>query len=440
MSDWKNTYCSKSWTDVNVDFTNRHVRNCCKSVSTKFESNIDKTFFELSPKLLQRKTDSLSGIQNSDCKFCWREEGKRVTYRDAHNKWTPEFVENNRDDLLSGQKSFANYIEVKFSNTCDMACLYCSPYYSSKIAIEENVKIKSVPLESEFEAFKEFCDPLIKNAVELDESLRQSKSWDDEQLRFVFLGGEPTLIDHFYDFVDYISERVKFYSPIKDWKRKMKNIRLEIVTNCNTKPALMTKFFNLIETTNFEWTVGISNESFGKDAELIRYGLDWERFQNNFRQYISISKKIDSINLAPAFNIFSIKSFHLYMSWVHNEFNQLLEKNGTCPAFTWHGNWIDDPELDIKVLPEGYKQYIDLAIEVAEKETNHKFKNKMATIKFLNQMRDRIGTIDPDSDQAVWYKERARDWIVMKQKKKNVNNLTPLLLNIGYGDYKRYVE
>jgi hypothetical protein len=439
MADWKNTYCSKSWTDVNVDFSSEFVKNCCKAKPVKFVSNVDKSFFEFSSELLKRKSDSLLGIQNDDCGFCWKEQGKRVTYRDVHNKWTPEFIENNRDDLISGKKSFANYIEVKFSNTCDMACLYCGPNFSSKIAIEEKLRIKSVPLSTEFEAFKEFSDPLIKNAIELDRTVFTREFWDKTQLRFVFLGGEPTLIDQFYDFVDHIVERVKHHSTDKHWRPKMRNIRLEIVTNCNTTPALMNKFFRLIDNTSFEWTIGISNESYGHDAELIRHGLNWKRFQDNFRQYISVSKKIDSINLAPTFNIFNLKTFHLYMAWVHDQFNQQLESTGWCPLFTWHGNFVTDPVLDIKVLPIEYKKYIDLAIDVAEKETNPKFKNKISTIKFLELMRDRIGTIDPESHQAIYYKERARDYLLIKQKKKGVTNLLPLLANIGYDDYEKHL-
>lgn len=441
MNNWKDSYCSKSWTDVNVDFSSGSVRNCCKSQFIKFVPNLDKSFFEFSPKLLERKIDSLNGIKNEQCKFCWNEEGKRVTYRDIHNSWSADFVENNRDDLISGKKSFANYIEVKFANTCDMACLYCSPNFSSKIAIEEKLKIKSQPLASEFEAFKEFSDPLIKNAVELDRNqfLKKSGLWDKVQLRFVFLGGEPTLIDQFYDFIHHIANRVKFYSANQDWKFKMRNIRLEIVTNCNSRPLLMEKFLKIVEETNFEWTIGISNEAYGKDAELIRYGLDWERFQENFIKYISTSKKIDSINLAPTLNIFCLETFHLYMEWVHNQFNKQLEVNGWCPSFTWHGNYVAAPELDIRVLPADYKRYIDAAIKVAEKESSPKFKNKEKTIEFLQHMKDRIGTIDQSSHQALYYKERARDWILIKEKKKGVNDLTPLLTRIGYHDYKKFL-
>lgn len=439
MEEWKNTYCSKSWTDVNVDFSSEFVKNCCKSEPIKFIPNLDKSFFEFSPDLIKRKTDSLKGIQNEQCNFCWDEGGKRATYRDSHNKWSTEFVESTRDDLLSTDKTFANYIEVKFSNICDMACLYCSPIYSSKIAIEENVRIKSIPLASEFEAFKEFSDPLIENAVKLIKENIKKDLWDTTQLRFVFLGGEPTLINQFYDFINHITERVKHYTQEKKWEYKMRNIRLEIVTNGNTTPALMEKFFKLVSSTGFQWTIGISNESYGHDAELIRHGLNWERFQHNFNQYISRSKRIDSINLAPALNIFSLKTFHLYVAWVHDQFNKQLELTGTCPAFTWHGNFISDSVLDINVLPIEYRKYVDLAIDLIEKETNPKFKNKKSTIKFLNQMKDRIGTKDPESQDAKWYKERARDFLIMKEKKKGVSNLTPLLLNIDYHDYKRYL-
>ena len=43
--DWKNTYCSKSWTDVNVDFSSEFVKHCCKAQPIKFVPNLDKSFF-----------------------------------------------------------------------------------------------------------------------------------------------------------------------------------------------------------------------------------------------------------------------------------------------------------------------------------------------------------------------------------------------------------
>ena len=54
-------------------------------------------------------------------------------------------------------------------------------------------------------------------------------------------------------------------------------------------------------------------------------------------------------------------------------------------------------------------------------------------------MKDRIGTCAPESHQSMYYKERARDFLVMKEKKKGVSNLTPLLLNIGYDNYKEHI-
>ena len=39
-----NTLCSRSWTDVNIDFFNGSVRHCCKSQEEKLPKNLTIDF------------------------------------------------------------------------------------------------------------------------------------------------------------------------------------------------------------------------------------------------------------------------------------------------------------------------------------------------------------------------------------------------------------
>lgn len=394
------TYCSKSWTDINIDFESRNLRHCCKAIPYKFPQELTVDFISNSALIQERRSQSLLGVAHADCKQCWDDYDKgNSAFRDWANNWKDDYIDHHRQILMDDRH--INYVEIKTDRICDMSCIYCSPGSSSKIAQEEGISYIDNTIQPDYEVFKTWINEYVTRT-----DLRVS------QIVFIFLGGEPTASERFYDLVNFIelaSERTD------------KKIRLEICTNANSKPYLMDKIIQRMNSSNLSWGIGISNESYGEDAELIRHGLNWDRFVNNFNLYIR-HPKTELIVMSPTTNIFSLKTFHKYIDWVHEQFRN----NARDKEFTWYGNFTNWPtEMDIANLPKEYSKYIDLAEQAIYRADDINYVYRENFQDYLNQMRLRIGSaVDPD------YKQRAYNFLFQKQKIKKTDSLMSLLNNL----------
>jgi len=394
------TYCSKSWTDININFELRSVSHCCKAASHQFPDKLTEDFISKNEYITDRRIASLKNVKHIDCNNCWNDYNKgNSAFKEWANKWDNNFIEDKRNSLEGD--SYISYIEIRPDRICDMSCIYCWSGSSSKIAQEEGIEIVDNTNEDDYTVFKQW----IKNHI--DKELYANK------IIFIFLGGEPTASNRFYELVDFIDECSKNSS---------KNIRLEICTNANSKRFLMDKIVAKMDTSNLSWGIGISNESFGEDAELIRHGLDWTCFQENFVRYIT-HPKTELIVLSPTVNIFNLKSFSQYISWIYEQF----KTHAPNKKFTWYGNFISVPtELDIANLPIYYLKYMEQAKKVVlDNIANSNHVDPENFITFLDNMIFRIGTAYNDN-----YKQLAQEFLERKQAVKKTDKLIKLMNNL----------
>lgn len=392
------TFCSKNWTDINIDFESRTIKHCCKAMTYDFPEILTEEFISMSAGIRERRLESLQNIAHADCNSCWNDYDKgNSAYRDWANRW-------NEQQLVTVDDSdeYINYIEIKTDRTCDMSCIYCSSWSSSKVAQEQNEPYEDKTNENDYMVFKSW----IKNFL-------HRKDLKSNQIIFIFLGGEPTASSRFYELVDFIEEAAVGTD---------KKVRLEICTNANSKSFLMDKLIDRMDSSKLSWGIGISNESHGRDAELIRHNLVWERFGKNFVKYIQ-HPKTELIVMSPTANVFNLKSFHKYIDWVHEQFATYAPDK----EFTWYGNFTSWPdEMDIAYLPKIYVKYIELAeAAIAKQSANAKYMYQDNFKNYLAQMKERIGTSYRED-----YKEYIKSFLEQKQQYKKITNLVELMDNL----------
>ena len=385
------TRCSKSWTDVNVDFKNRLLRHCCKSDPYEFPANIASGFFDNSDMIRERRQNSLVGVRHRDCQSCWRDYDKGLgAYRDWMNKWSDS-------DFFSRDlsKSHVSYIEVELDNTCDLSCIYCSSICSSRIAREEGVVHEDLTRQTDIDAFKEWLLGKFNSA--------------NERIMINFLGGEPTTSNLFYELVDFVCVLA---SDSTDQR-----LSIGLCTNGNSRKHLMDRLSNAMDRSNVMWEVAISNESYGASAELIRYGLDWERFSENIDRYVA-HPMVSSITFSPTINAFNLRSFGRYVDWVHDKVRSKGKPFGWIGA---HAYWPE--ELDVSHLPPSYRSFIDAARYALAKEKGNSYLNGYETFDgFLVKMHERIS-----SDHGNDWLDNLERFIKLKNQHKKTNRLDELL-------------
>lgn len=379
----QSTACSKSWTDVNVDFKRGTVGHCCKSVYYDLPDEYTSELFTNSKHIQKRRQDTLDGIQHSDCQSCWNDINNGVTpSKDWMNDWD-DFSDAKTDEPQ------INYIEVDLDNTCDLSCLYCSADASSKIAQEEGIKGIDKTRQQDIENFKLWIKDTINNST--------------TPIQLHFLGGEPTASKLFYDLVDYV---ITLDSS---------NVLLNITTNCNSKPHLFNKLLSAIDKSQCKWQINISNESFKEDSALIRYGLDWDRFEQNLRAYAS-HEKVKYISFDVTMTSIAIPTFTRYVQWVLDTMADYTKKFSiTGDAVYWPG------ELDVAILPGSFKTHMDQAIQLVKETLLPNYIYKKDTLVFFEGIKTRIG-----SNYQEDYKNTVIQFLVPKQKYKKTDKLMRL--------------
>ena len=366
------TWCSRSWSDINIDFSNNTVRHCCKAESEPIINSYNNN-----PKILQRRKDSLLNIRDNQCNYCWKEYDQYGSaFRDYWNEW--KTLEDFNDDWV--------YLQIKFDNICNLSCIYCNEYDSSRIAYEKNIKIENYYNGSNKTKFYNWIE---------------DQNFNDKLISI--LGGEPTISHNVIDFINFLSD-----------KKHDNNLFLNINTNGFTQGKLRDKFFKLIESLpkNWKFTIVISNES-TKSAPLIRYGLNTKLFWENFKLYVK-SPSVTRIGLNPCLSKYSIRELSDYLESACKLISEYKK------PFWIHGNSVENPkELCISSLPKDYVKYINNTRSVIL-SYNYLFKdNNIKQINnWLNACIDKIVNGEENYDSNKFLNE------LFKQKKdKNIFKL-----------------
>lgn len=160
-------------------------------------------------------------------------------------------------ELYDRKENFSlHHVDLRWSNACNLACVYCGPANSSRWAAELNIGPK--------------MDQAAKDRT------KQYVFAHAHQLKNVYLaGGEPLLMTENKEFLELLLA----VNP---------QVQLRINTNLS---VLDTKIFDLIcQFPNVHWIVSVENTE--AQFEYIRYGADWSVFSENLKRIQTFNHKI----------------------------------------------------------------------------------------------------------------------------------------------------
>ena len=240
-------FCPVPWTGIMYNFDGT-VKNCIRSA--EHIGNIQDTNIEqiLSSDHLI-KSDMRAGQKFARCNPCYDLEQEKNKFDIISDRvfYLKELREV--DNTLYDTMNFALHtVDIRWSNLCNFACVYCTPEFSSKWASEHNMVIQT-PEDQKRQAFKQY---IFDHA---------------DQLKHVYLaGGEPLLMKENLEFLQWL-------------KQVNPDVNLRINTNLS---HTNTQIFDLICTfKNVHWIVSV--ETVEEEYEYIRYGGSWSEFLTNLK-------------------------------------------------------------------------------------------------------------------------------------------------------------
>ena len=352
-------FCILPWITMHV-WPNGNTMPCCLADSDNVFGNArDMSIKELinTDKFKELRKGMLNGEKLPACKRCYELETSTNiwTLRKNSNQWFGDkhfnLVEKTNEDGSVNDFKFA-YLDIRFSNICNMKCRSCGPELSSQHAKEFK------ELYGEHELAR-----MLKNDGKIVVNIANHKNFWDELQTYLndveevyWAGGEALITDEHYKILDYWVEQGK------------RDVRLRYTTNFsnfNYKRKSVLDYWKDFDNIQ----VSASLDANGLRAEYMRSGTDWYTIERNRQQMLEQVPHVH-FELTPTISMYNVWNFpDFHMDWVERG----LVKIENCRL-----NMLTFPEeMRINHAPEEYK------IELRSKYLDYK---SWA----LDQIKDRV--------------------------------------------------
>ena len=237
MKSSRKNFCAAPWAGLSLN-PNGEAGVCCISLDqipiTDFKE------IKSNPVFMNIRTAFTNDEQHPNCRQCWDREAAG----DLHSRRSTYQYGDYFHDLDNPESFQLEHLDLRWSNTCNLNCVYCGPHFSSRWADLKGLTQK-------FRVFPTVSDSDLAN------------------LKFLQLaGGEPLLIKENYDLL----ERLLKINP---------EIKVEVTTNLTSTGN--NKIYQILKNFS-DVTFIVSFESTGKKFEYIRNGAQWVEFRSNLQQ------------------------------------------------------------------------------------------------------------------------------------------------------------
>ena len=307
--------CLAPWTNIDIG-PNGVIKPCCKFTNDYYDTTYNVLTHSLSDYVL---SDLLLSVKNEleqdrfpkGCERCRIDEESEVQSKRQldYTRWQEHY---DNYDLNDGFITAS----IAFGNTCNLACIMCSPKSSSK-------------WRSEWQEIYNEDIPNVHNAI--NETFTQEfLSLSPGLIHIDIPGGEP-----FISQVDKQKELLKHYVS----SGQAANITLHYTTNAQLFPD--NEFWEL--WSNFkEIDMQLSIDGLETQYEYIRYPGNWNKLLEIAKKYIALEKTLPNLRLSVSHTVSAYNVYYL------DEFFQWCEHIGLPKPYT--GRVHNPPALRPEVL------------------------------------------------------------------------------------------
>lgn len=229
----RKNFCAAPWSSLSLD-PDGLAKTCCIA-----QDRVDLQEFDQASsnsKFIEIRQAFIDDQQHTNCNGCWERERSG----DLDSRRSIYQYDDFYHDLDSVTNFQLEYLDLRWSNTCNLNCVYCGPTFSSKWAELQGQKQR-------YRVFPTVTDANLKSLKVLQ-----------------LAGGEPLLIKENLE----ILERLLKLNP---------EVKIEVITNLTMIGNQIYKALKQFD--HVTWVV--SFESTGQRFEYIRNGAKWHEFYNN---------------------------------------------------------------------------------------------------------------------------------------------------------------
>ena len=358
------THCLVKWKHASVYLAAGTVKSCCHNFYSNKKSTINDSnlAFHDTEKDQKIREELLQGQKPKECDFCWNNE-KTGSYSDRLFWSSLSFMRDFVDEVAEHQSPKAlspSWLEINFSPKCQLRCAYCGPEVSSawKKEVDEFGPYKTDPYNGAIDyLIRENRNPYEESGR--DEFREAFWSWFAEIYlgirQITITGGEPLLSEDFDKLLEWIDA-----NPHPE-------LQLSINTNLSLPAPVWDKYVQKFKRLRSEGKfrnlfVHPSLDTWGEQAEYIRYGLKLPLLKKNVESYLK--ENIGDLVFSCTLNCMSLPKlidFWQYVYQLKKEFPHQYISSTSEPLLF--------PDfMRVSVLPPSFIKYVDEILEFLESQ------------------------------------------------------------------------
>jgi len=305
------SFCAAKWYNATIWLGSGQTTSCHHPPAHL----IDKDQVQINPRLLhntpQKKEDRrrmINGERPPGCEYCWKiEDIGRDAISDRVYKSKIYPIEALNEAYKNPPDSDINLrtLEIAFDRTCQFACSYCNPAFSSTWVrdIHKNGPYQHLVSDGRNHFTHEHTNSQLYRVGETNPYVEAFFAWWESDLHQTLqelriTGGEPFMSAHTWKLIDWFRNN-----------QGKSNTRLAINSNLGTDVDID----RLLESTKgMQIDLYTSNESIGLQAEYIRDGLVWDDWANNVERLLD-SGQFRSIHVMNTINALCLDSLDQFL-------------------------------------------------------------------------------------------------------------------------------
>ena len=300
-------FCVLKWYHQEMHLGTGQSHSCfhCPSQKIPLDSDLHNT-----PQKIEQRVTMLDGGKPAECSYCWDVEDLGLV--SDRQTLAVQFFKHNRhivDEAVEAGTRYVypKYLEISFTNKCQMACSYCGPVFSTtwEKEIQEHGPYK---LSQDYNSIH---TPQIEDSP----YIKKFWKWFPKAYEHLFVlrvtGGEPLLDKNTYKLLQYVKDNPK------------EGLTFHCNSNLMVTENRVKKYIELVKDIP-DAKLYVSIDSWGKQAEYIRHGLDINHFENNLHKVLGNGVQVGIMN---TFNFLSIPNTHEFiykMAELKNTYGDLI--------------------------------------------------------------------------------------------------------------------
>jgi organic radical activating enzyme len=306
------SFCAAKWYNATIWLGSGQTTSCHHPLPHQIDIEAIKTnpsAIHNTPQKKEQRRQMQVGERPAGCDYCWKIEDMSTDAVSDRVYKTVIYNDKDLDDaynLPASEDVNLQTLEIAFDRTCQFACSYCNPAFSTSWVrdIHQNGAYTNLVSDGRNHFTHEHNSSQLFKLNEVNPYVEAFFKWWETDLHKTLkelriTGGEPLMSDNTWRLIDWF----------KAHKGESKT-RLAINSNLGFKREILERLLD--STQGLELDIYTSNESMGNHAEYIRDGLDWKQWSENLI-FLLESKKVRGIHVMGTINALCLSSLSEFL-------------------------------------------------------------------------------------------------------------------------------